>query len=400
MKAASELGLERLVQKTEKLLQQYLNVGNLFQLLKLSHDINCERAKKICLEFCVMHHSEFITDQRVREIPIEIFQDEAVLHEQLKQKISEGWSPASIVETEPSTYIQDFKALFDSMEGSDGVFIFNKKPIKCHRAIVAHSSPKLLDVMDQKDPIVLPKEFGNITAETFEAYLSYIYYRNVEFSPNLAAQLIPFAKLLDMDGLVDICEEKIQNGIDEKTVLKILELAYNPILKDKEDLQNELKHKCKSFFLNNIQEIDVEPLRGMKASITVDLLTSIQKELANSWTLVADSNVEVEDSSQNLDQSIDRSIDRSMDVTEDKTAEEKTNEEKEEKSQKEEPEQQEEKIEVKEKEEESIKAKEDAPESEKPISEEEDTGKSKKKEKKEKKKKDKKDKKKKEKSNE
>lgn len=285
IKFAESLDLEHLVQMTENFLQTTLNIGNLFDLLKLSHDIDCERAKKICLEFAVLNHSRFITDPRVRDIPIALFQEEAVLHEELKQKISEGWKPETIVVSEPSTFYSDLKNLHDSMADADASIIINNTTINFHRAIVALSSPKLFELMDQKDPIKLPKDFGNVTVSTFKAYLAYVYFKGIDFSPLVASQLLPFAKQLDNERLVDICESKIRNGINNETVLKVLELSFNPILKDKEELRRDIRSKCKRYFLENIKDIDVSPLRTMSSPVVVDLLIYIQNQLGDRWNI-------------------------------------------------------------------------------------------------------------------
>lgn len=285
IKLAENLGLEHLAQITEKFLQSALNIGNLFELLKLSYDIDCQRAKRICLEFSVLNHSQFITDPRVRDIPIALFQEEAVLHEELKQKISEGWRPETIEVKEPSTFYEDLKNLHDSMADSDASVIINKTIIKCHRAIVGLSSPKLLEPMEQKDPIKLPKEFSNVSESTFKAYLAYLYFRSIDFSPLVASQLLPFAKQLDNERLVEICESKIRDGIDNETVLKVLELSFNPILKDKDELRKDIRTKCKRYFLEHIKEIDVSPLRTMSPPVVVDLLVYIQNQLGDKWMI-------------------------------------------------------------------------------------------------------------------
>jgi len=64
-----------------------------------------------------------------------------------------------------------------------------------HRALLAHASGKLADLLDKKEPIKLPeKEFPNFTSEAFHSLLKFIYFFDTHIKPLPACQLIHFAK--------------------------------------------------------------------------------------------------------------------------------------------------------------------------------------------------------------
>lgn len=285
IKAAETLGLERMSQSACKILQQSLNSDNLFEMLKLCHSLKSNRAKDICLEFSILNHSKFIADTRVREIPITLFIEEAVLHEKMKEKVAGGWRPDPIAETVTSTFVKDFENLYQSMTGSDTSISVGKVVLKCHKAIVGHASSKLMELMELKDPIKLPKEFKGYSPEVFSALLKYLYYRGVDFDSLIAAQLITLSQRLSLSDLVDICQTKIMNGINTTTVLYALEVSYHPSLKEKAEFQISLQRKCRKYLLEHLKEISLDPLRNMHASISTDILFFVQKELAARYQL-------------------------------------------------------------------------------------------------------------------
>lgn len=280
--------MERLSQLCELHLQANLSLDNLWDVLSLAHTQKVERAKQLCMEFAYTHHDAVLSDPRFRKLEVDLIVDESQLYSKYRAQLEGGWRPPVVEVTAPSTMVEDFKALYDSMTGADHVVVVEKQQIKCHKAILGHASPTLMELADAKDGSPLPKEYKSVSANTFSALLRYLYYGNTDIEPMAATQLISFAKQLTLTTLVDICEAKIRHGIDNGTCLSILEVAYHPILKDRDELQKELKTNCRSYFIDHIREIDVAPLKSMDAAIGADLLLSVQKQIGVSWTIGGD----------------------------------------------------------------------------------------------------------------
>lgn len=285
MKAAHHYQMERLSQLCEAHLQANLSLDNLWDVLSLAHTQKVERAKTLCMEFAYTHHDAVLGDPRFRKLDVDLIVDESQLYSKYRAQLEGGWRPPAVEVTAPSTMVEDFKQLYDSLSGADHVVVVEKQPIRCHKAILGHASPTLMEFADAKDGSPLPKEFKSVSANTFSALLRYLYYGNTDIEPMAATQLISFAKQLGLTTLVDICEAKIRHGIDNSTCLSILEVAYHPILKDRDELQKELKTNCRSYFIDHIREIDVAPLKSMDAAIGADLLLSVQKQIGVSWNI-------------------------------------------------------------------------------------------------------------------
>ena len=285
IKAAHHYQMERLSQLCEAHLQANLSLDNLWDVLSLAHTQKVERAKTLCMEFAYTHHDAVLGDPRFRKLEVDLIVDEAQLYSKYRAQLEGGWRPPAVEVTAPSTMVEDFKQLYDSMTGADHTVVVEKQPIRCHKAILGHASPTLMEFADAKDKEPLPKEFKSVSANTFSALLRYLYYGNTDIEPMAATQLISFAKQLGLTTLVDICEAKIRHGIDNSTCLSILEVAYHPILKDRDELQKELKTNCRSYFIDHIREIDVAPLKSMDAAIGADLLLSVQKQIGVHWSI-------------------------------------------------------------------------------------------------------------------
>jgi hypothetical protein len=288
IKAATHYQMDRLSQICEQHLQASLTLENIWELLSLSHSQKVERARTLCMEFAFTHHDALLADPRFRKLEVDLIVDEGQLYGKHKKELESGWLPPKVEVVAISTLVDDFKALYDSMSGSDHVIVVEKQNIKCHKAILGHASPKLMELADAKDPVSMPKEFKSVSADTFSALLRYLYYGNTDIAPMAATQLISFAKQLGLQTLVDICEAKIRHGIDTSTCLSILEVAYHPLLKDRDDLQKELKVNCRAFFIDHIRDIAMEPLRSMDSAIGADLLIAVQKQIGTSWTISGD----------------------------------------------------------------------------------------------------------------
>lgn len=284
IKAAHMYKLVRLHQMCEAHLQQSLTMQNIFELIRFSDAEKVPTAKKICLEFAIANNKDFITDSRVESLAIGLFQEIIISKE--RAFASENWSPERVVVTEESTLRRDFKKIYEDMPLADAVFEVDGQKIKCHRAVLSHVSAKLENVMEtaKKEPFKLPeKEWKQFSAEAFHSLLRFMYYYETDIKPLPATQLINFAKDFGVAHLADVCENKIRSGIAKNTVLSIMEVAYHPLMDDKPDLQKELRINCSRFFTENIKEIDLEPLKDMKAEVATDLLLAMQKEIGKTW---------------------------------------------------------------------------------------------------------------------
>lgn len=73
--AAVVYELERLAQLCERYLQEHLTLDEAYTLLKESHDLNIERAKKIVFYYALDHYTQFIANARAKELGIDLFQE-------------------------------------------------------------------------------------------------------------------------------------------------------------------------------------------------------------------------------------------------------------------------------------------------------------------------------------
>lgn len=277
-------GLKRLAQMCEHHLQTNLNMQNIFELIRFADAEKVTTAKKICLEFAIANNKDFIIDSRVESLAIGLFQEIIISKE--RAFATENWAPEKFTVTEESTLRRDFKKIYDDMPLADAVFEVEGQKIKCHRAILSHVSAKLENVMEtaKKEPFKLPeKEWKSFSSEAFGALLRFMYYYETDIKPLPATQLINFAKDFGVAHLADVCENKIRSGIAKNTVLSIMEVAYHPLMDDKPELQKELRINCSRFFVENIKDIDLEPLKDMKAEVGTDLLLAMQKEIGKTW---------------------------------------------------------------------------------------------------------------------
>jgi hypothetical protein len=284
VKAAHMYGLKRLHQMCEQHLQSSLTMQNIFELIRFSDAEKVPTAKKICLEFCIANNKEFIMDSRVESLAIGLFQEIIISKE--RAAAVDGWQPEKMAVTEESTIRRDFRKIYDDMPLADAVFEVDGQKIKCHRAILSHMSAKLENVMEtaKKEPFKLPeKEWKTFSAEAFHSLLKFLYCYDTDIKPLPATQLINFAKDFGVAHLADVCENKIRSGIAKNTVLSIMEVAYHPLMDDKPELQKELRINCSRFFTENIKDIDLEPLKDMKAEVATDLLLAMQKEIGKTW---------------------------------------------------------------------------------------------------------------------
>jgi hypothetical protein len=282
--------LERLVQMCERYLQEHFTLDNIYDLLKESHELGVERAKRLCLYYALDHHDQFVAGPRAKELGIELFQEVAIKHAspETKQEVINNREPRPV--TEKDTIIDDFKALYESGDNTDVVFQIEGKQIKCIRALLANRSSALESLWNgdkgtPKKPAVLDEErYKNFSAEAFNAMLKYIYYGEENIDPLPATELIGFCKEFGLPDLLNVCEEIIRKGIATNTVLAILAVAYT--MPEKPDLQKELKTNCLEFIVRNLPKIVLEPLYKMAPQIGADILVAIQKEIGHRWVIV------------------------------------------------------------------------------------------------------------------
>jgi hypothetical protein len=287
--AAVVYELERLAQLCERYLQEHLTLDEAYTLLKESHDLNIERAKKIVFYYALDHYTQFIANARAKELGIDLFQELSIKNVDPESKqIIESLKVLREI-TEKDTIIEDFRKLYETSDNSDVTFLIENKHIKCHRAILADASSSFEPLWEGdkiRKPIPLDeKKFPTFSAEAFHAMLKFIYFSDEKIDPLPATELIIFAKEFNLPKLLRVCEDIIRRGIAVNTVLAILHVSYT--MSDKPDLRKELKTNCLEFLVTHLDQVKLDPLAKMDARIAADILLAVQMEIGNRWKIDA-----------------------------------------------------------------------------------------------------------------
>lgn len=243
--------------------------------------MNVVRAKNICMNYGKQHFTDLIGKRdEVHNLGIELFREFVVFTHIGGVEVEDPES-----KTMEPTIAQDLQKVFKDRHHCDGTFVFGDQTVECHRAILLAQSDKLLKVLKPEgDPnaLQLPKE-QNMSAQAFDAALSFMYYRDTTFNADHAAEIIPFALEFDIQPLFKECEAKIKAGINVESVIPILSLCYN---KDTEKfVKKEMLGPCFNFITNNFVKIDFTSLKKKTPKMAADILRIVKKQITiGKWT--------------------------------------------------------------------------------------------------------------------
>jgi len=261
--------LDRLSYLCERYLKETMTMEVVFGLLRLANDLKEETVKNFCLSYAIKHYPQFIGNKDgVHILGIDLFQE----------VVTKSQDSSSVKDDLPATgptnhYYDHWRQLHDEMLWSDSVAKVGADKIKFHKGVLAAHSDGLASYfrVNQNDEVT----FMYITPDAFRALLRFIYYGDRNIPPLPATELISFSKQYDLPDLAKACEDKIKDSIAIDTVLEILSVTYLPHLSTRDDIQ-DLWKKCITFILDNIGNIDLQPLKKMQPTIAVDVLFACQ----------------------------------------------------------------------------------------------------------------------------
>jgi len=279
-------GLERLKFLCNQYLRKELNLSNVHILLKLANSLDLKEFKEVVLHFAVSHYSDFISNKEaLNDLGITFFHEVVDLQQKGVKDLPE--------ETEPkSTFLGDFKGLYDSSKQSDVTFLLAEAnamgnlgtTIRGHKAIVVARAPGLQSIINQPLTEVSKTVSGvsikKISPEAFESVLKWAYYGETHAPSLIACELIPFCQQYDLPLLQKVCLDNIKKNIKVDTVLTILDISY---LKENmpawfvEEME-KFRPKCIEFAAKHLKDIDISVIRtkNLNNDIAPDILIFLQ----------------------------------------------------------------------------------------------------------------------------
>mmetsp|Transcript_23535 Transcript_23535/g.50298 ORF Transcript_23535/g.50298 Transcript_23535/m.50298 type:complete len:575 (-) Transcript_23535:234-1958(-) len=266
VKAARFFKLDRLSYLCERWLNEHMTIESVFHLLKAATDLSEDRIRGFCMQFALKNYNDFIANKDgIYILGIELFQEVVAAFQ------TNPAPPAAIYPEggPPDTLLDDFKNMFDNMPYSDFFVTCGSENIKCHKAMLSAYSENLSSLIkDPETPV-------RLSGEAFKSLLKFSYYGYDQVEPLPACDLVGFCRTKKLPVLLRICEDKIRNSINEKTVLHILGVSYLPA-GDKQDLVDELQSKCFPFILDNLDKVDLSMAKAFNPLMTIDLLLQLQ----------------------------------------------------------------------------------------------------------------------------
>jgi len=266
VKAARFFKLDRLSYLCERWLNEHMTIESVFHLLKAATDLSEDRIHGHCMQFALKNYNDFIANKDgIYILGIELFQEVVAAFQ------ANPSPPADIYPAggPPDTLLDDFKKMYETMPYSDFSVTCGSENIKCHKVLLTAYSENLSSLIkDPETPV-------RISGEAFRSLLKFSYYGYDKVEPIPACDLVGFCRQKKLPTLLRICEDKIRNSVNEKTVLSILGVSYLPA-GDKQDLVEELQSKCFPFILENLDKVDLSMAKAFNPLMTIDLLLQLQ----------------------------------------------------------------------------------------------------------------------------
>jgi len=202
-----------------------------------------------------------------------------------------------ILVTAEDTIVEDFKKIYASHSTKDVCFLIQGVEVKAHKPLLIDQSLELAalanneEARDQKKAsefrgqvIILDEKYSNISPDAFESMLRLIYYNDENIEMLHACQLYLFAHDYNLVKLSLLIEKIISGGeVSCKTVLPLLDVAYNPLMEQNKELQPMLKEIGMKFVVQNIEKMDFGPLQHMSPVIGTQILQHIQSVFSRDW---------------------------------------------------------------------------------------------------------------------
>jgi len=218
------------------------------------------------------------------------------------QKETGQLKPLDIKPSPPSTLVYDFKKLYTTMKDSIEATIFRvgvggiTQFVTAHRALLAGKTTQLAalcnspQVKGPPEHIIVPllktkSVYDNISADSFETMLKYVYYGNADIPTINACELIPFTVDYQMAELQSICYKKLFSSVDVKSALPILGVTYIEQPESKHAIFTldsvtieATRKEAINCILNDWAGADLSLLPKMFPRIAVDLVLANQRK--------------------------------------------------------------------------------------------------------------------------
>jgi len=293
-----------LVQICQWYIYSALDNVNWFTVLRESQRIGLEEVKWICKLWAKYHFTELVVQKSgIDSLGLDLFH-EIVLYIHIPQHDEPDLPSLQVLmKSSFQSIIDDFKRVYEEMFRSDGSFRLGDELVLCHRPILLGQSAEMSKLFRKGHTIYHVPEKYEMDAQTFKILLRFLYYSSIDdFNPYIAWQLRPFAMDFGLVNLRSSCENQMKNGINQHSVIEILNLVrqvhYNAKSTRKQrDYAAEVESMCLNLISKSFTSINISQLAD--ANSICDILEIIKSQITSDtrWRYQSDKQIlhEVED---------------------------------------------------------------------------------------------------------
>lgn len=282
--AAREFDLPRLIRLCHHYLRKAIDLDNVHDLLKVSHDTKEDTVKGFCVFYASMNRKEFIGNKAaVGEMGVDLFQDVMAILLTIEEEVINESEPP------PRTIVDDFKKLYTDVEGEathgDAVVSMKGQEIPFHKGFFAVLSKSLSQSFqpatqgDENVTEVMKVKPALSSADSFRAVLKYVYYGDVScLTVMTACEVQEFAKFHGMTELQNICEHIMNVTINCESCTSIAKIVFNPGNLKRPNLATTRKNVL-TFFRENLTNI------SLSVSDLLDIGQNVMAEIILAWQI-------------------------------------------------------------------------------------------------------------------
>eukprot|EP01127_Copromyxa_protea_P022747 TRINITY_DN8321_c0_g1_i1.p1 TRINITY_DN8321_c0_g1~~TRINITY_DN8321_c0_g1_i1.p1 ORF type:complete len:761 (+),score=128.41 TRINITY_DN8321_c0_g1_i1:342-2285(+) len=204
-----------------------LDADNYFHILKLSRQNKVEEGVAVCKLFAVHHlRSILAVKEGITALGLDLFH-EIVHHVHLTPNIFGLGDIQEIATQINSDITRDFKKILHEKIRADTTFNVNSEKLLCHSFIILGQCEKISVLFKNgTEDVELPEPYDNITADSLQACIKFLYYRDTEdITPVVACQLRDFSIDFGLSQLADTCSKIMQKSLRKRNLLSTLEAS-------------------------------------------------------------------------------------------------------------------------------------------------------------------------------
>jgi BTB/POZ domain/PH domain len=287
LKAAEQFKLTRLIAIAKNLLLQQIGVANAYAILKEAHTVPVEWAKRFALDFVHQNIKTLIKQKEEgKKLGIDLFQEVVTLTTEDYDEAAPGRAEFAPAEVPPTTYVADFKTLYDAtQEGStgDSVVKSSLQAVGFHRAVLSAHSKGFAELfnVDNRPGEDVTSVLGakSLSPDAFRALLKFVYYGDDNVPTTVACEIANFAERLYMHDFQTLCERTLDDSMSTSNVVTVLQTTYVRANRGRKEMA-ALRDKALSFIVDNVADVDLSALR--KGATNDDAL-EIAADLIDRW---------------------------------------------------------------------------------------------------------------------